>query len=711
MECIKIENLSFSYPENNDFNLKNINLSVQDGEFITLFGVSGCGKTTLLKHLKPEITPAGNTSGEIVFYGKPIVDADSPREIGYVYQNPDHQIVCDKVWHELAFGLESTGLSQSEMRKRIAEMSAFFGIQKWMDMDVFSLSGGQKQLLNLASVMVMRPKVLILDEPCAQLDPVGAENFLHMLKKINTELGTTVILSEHRLEEAVPLSDRVIAMENGEVTAFDTPSEVGYLLKEKGSTLLSAMPTAIRVYSETEHGKNSPVTVKEGRAWLEQNKGKLKDLPINPTSNEEGEYAIEVKGVSFRYEKDGKDILNNISLAVKKGEIYAITGGNGSGKSTLLTLLSGIKKPYLGRVKTYGKVTYLPQNPQTVFTEKTVYEDLKTVNCDDEQIEKAVALCRIGRLLNRHPFDLSGGEQQRAALCKALLTSPEILLLDEPTKGMDGGFKREFKKILKELKKQAVTVVMVSHDVEFCAITADRCGLLFDGRIATEGTPREFFNGNTFYTTAASRMTRGLAENIVTAEELIFALTGNVQQDTENEEAIFEIKTEKPKEKVKKRRLKPLSWVLLGIFVICTALQWILPPTGVIPLEIVMALSFAGFFISLIQKNASSVAVISSGKKKSFSWISLLVVAVLIPVTVLLGVYAFDDRKYYFISPLVILEIFVPFLFSFEHRKPKGREVVLLAVLVALSVAGRMAFYMLPHFKPTLAIIMITGFA
>ena len=714
MECVEIKNLSFSYPGNDGFCLKNINLYINEGEFITLFGESGCGKTTLLRHLKPEIAPSGISSGEILFGGKPISETDSAENLGFVYQDPEQQIVCDKVWHELAFGLESIGLSQQEMQKRIAEMASFFGIQKWMNMNVFSLSGGQKQLLNLASVMVMRPKVLILDEPTAQLDPIGAENFLHMLKKINTELGTTVILSEHRLEEAVPLSDRVIAMQKGEIIACGTPSEVGFLLKEKNSLLLSAMPTPVRVYTTVENSGNAPVTVRDGREWLKKNKDRIvahvnTDFELR---TEGTKIALEAKGISFRYEKDENDILKNVTLSVKKGEIYAITGGNGSGKSTLLSVLCGIRKPYLGKIISNGKISALPQNPRLVFTEKTVYEDLKTVESNENKIKNYAKMCRISGLLDRHPFDISGGEQQRAALCKALLTKPEILLLDEPTKGMDGGFKREFREILFKFKAEGVTVVMVSHDVEFCAITADRCALLFNGKIATEGKPHNFFSGNTFYTTAASRMSKGVLQNMVTAEDLIYALTGeNAKEADISIETVFEAEKHIETSKSRKRKLKPISWILLGAFVVLTMLQWILPSEGIVSLEIAMAISFAGFFISIIPDSASAVGVIPSKERKNFSWLSLLFVVVLIPATIFAGVYVFDDRKYYFISLLVILEIFIPFLFGFEHRKPKGREIVLLAVLTAISVSGRMAFYMLPHFKPTLAIIMITGFA
>ena len=711
MECLTIKNLNFAYADNDEFVLKNINLKILQGEFITLFGASGCGKTTLLRHLKPELAPAGIFSGEILFFGKDIQIADSATKLGFVQQNTENQIVCDKVWHEIAFGLESIGMDNEQMHKRVAEMASFFGIHNWLYQDVESLSGGQKQLLNLAAVMVMRPEILILDEPTAQLDPIGAETFLHMLKKINAELGTTILISEHRLEETIPLSDKIIAMEQGEILVYDTPKNAAKWLRDNKRTMFSALPTPMRVYAAVENDLECPLDVKEGREWLL--KRGSDDVTVIPKKSEEiirnTASVITLKGVHFRYEKKDTDVLKDVTFSVRKGEIYAIAGGNGTGKSTLLKIISGIKKHYQGKVLLQGKVSLLPQNPQSVFTKKTLIEDFKLVSSDSRKIRELVTLFGIEKCINRHPFDLSGGEQQRAAIVKTLLTNPDILLLDEPTKGMDSAIKAVLTDVLHQSKKNGMTIVMVSHDVEFCAKTADRCALFFDGKVTAEGNSRQFFSGNAFYTTAASRMSRGILDDIVTAEELIETLGGVVEKQERlhtNSETILLSEHIKAKEKMK---VRPVSVVLLLIFALCVAVQFFIPTGMIVPLEIVMAGCLLVFFLNLRTKEIQITPAKKRGKSSIF--FSVAVVLFLIPLTVLAGVYLLDDRKYYFISILVILEILALFIVRFEQRKPKAREIVLLAVLIGISVGGRMAFYMLPHFKPTLAIIMICGIA
>ena len=256
MECFKVENLSFTYPNRESETISNVNFEVSSGEFILVCGKSGCGKTTLLRLLKPSLAPYGTLCGNISFAGSPVSEYDDRAQaerIGFVMQNPDNQIVTDKVWHELAFGLESLGCKTPEIRTRVSEMASFFGIQDWFYKNVTELSGGQKQLLNLASVMVMQPSVLILDEPTSQLDPIAAQEFLNTLKKINRELGISVILSEHRLEDAFPLADRVIVMDGGKIIADDTPGETGKILRDMNHSMYRALPTPVKVYGELEN--------------------------------------------------------------------------------------------------------------------------------------------------------------------------------------------------------------------------------------------------------------------------------------------------------------------------------------------------------------------------------------------------------------------------------------------------------------------------
>ena len=542
MENFRIENLSFSYPTSKDKkSLDNVSLKIEKGEYIVLCGKSGSGKTTLLRHLKTVLTPHGKRTGEIYFNGTELKDVDNRQqssEIGYVMQNPDDQIVTDKVWHELAFGLESLGCDQKTMRSRVAEMACYFGIQDWIHRDVAVLSGGQKQLLNLASIMAMQPEVLILDEPTSQLDPIAASDFLNTVRKINTELGTTVIITEHRLEDIFPYADRAIVMDSGRIIADDTPRNIGKMLFEQNNPMFTAMPTPVRVFYNANGNGNCPLTVREGRSWLNKEfstEPEIKEIPVKKIDEEIENSALSLKELWFRYEKETPDILRGVSLDVPTGTISAIVGGNGAGKSTTLKAICGICKVYRGKIKIFGKtvnkfksgelfrncVSMLPQDPKSLFVKNKVSDELSEMTKEKYKINEVAEICQITALLENHPYDLSGGEQQRVALAKVLLTEPKILLLDEPTKGMDSFFKETFADILNKLKEQGITILMVSHDVEFCAKHADRVSMFFDGQVLTTDTPQNFFGGNSFYTTAANRMSKHVFSNAVTAENVV----------------------------------------------------------------------------------------------------------------------------------------------------------------------------------------------
>ena len=541
MAHFQIKDLNFAYPTaKGKKSLDGVNLSIEKGEYIVLCGKSGSGKTTLLRQLKSVLAPHGKKTGEILFNGTPIEKVsqrDQSAKIGYVMQNPDDQIVTDKVWHELAFGLESLGCDQKTMRARVAEMACYFGIQDWFHRDVANLSGGQKQLLNLASIMAMQPEVLILDEPTSQLDPIAASDFLNTVRKINMELGTTVIITEHRLEDIFPYADRAIVMDGGKVIADDTPRNIGKLLYQQKNDMFTAMPTPVRVFYGAEGEGDCPLTVREGRTWLSKTypEPQVNTLPVDALDEEIEHPALSLKELWFRYEKDSPDVLRGVSAEVPVGCLYAIVGGNGAGKSTTLKAVCGICRPYRGKVKVFGKLVekyksaelfggclaMLPQDPKSLFVKKTVREDLAEMTKDTEKIAQVAAICEIESLLDSHPYDLSGGEQQRSALAKVLLTEPKLLLLDEPTKGIDSFFKEKLADILCKLKDDGITIVMVSHDVEFCAKYADRVSMFFDGQILTTDTPRRFFGANSFYTTAANRMSRHVFRNAVTAEDVI----------------------------------------------------------------------------------------------------------------------------------------------------------------------------------------------
>lgn len=584
METIRLNNVTFSYPLAEKNALEDVSFTIEEGEFIVLCGKSGCGKSTLLRQMKKNLIPYGNIEGEVLYRGKPVSELDdrySVTEIGFVQQNPDHQIVTDKVWHELAFGLESLGMNNNAIKRRVAEMASYFDIQGWFRKNVSELSGGQKQLLNLASVMAMQPRLLILDEPTSQLDPIAASEFLSTVYKINRDLGTTVVISEHRLEELFPMADKVMVMDAGRVIAFDEPFRIGNFLsgiseaadrvkefdgagivpeskeleqiEPEKHPMFYGLPSVMRIFSDVSPDEKSPLTVREGRQRVSQiitgscfeNSGDInlqrgREIEkkyaaagafgsITYGKEEKEEFAVVLKDVWFRYSRESEDILRGLNLKAGKNQWYCLLGGNGSGKSTTLKVIAGILKAQRGSVKTDRSVlSMLPQNPQALFTEITAEDELlEALHFSREKTEEQIrqvndmlSLMEIQHLRKSNPYDLSGGEQQRLALGKILLLKPEILLLDEPTKGLDPFFKRTLAGILRKLTVSGVTIFMVSHDIEFCAEYADRCAMFFDGDIVSAGPPREFFAGNSFYTTTANKIVRDWNPGCVTCEEV-----------------------------------------------------------------------------------------------------------------------------------------------------------------------------------------------
>ena len=558
MALLEVKNLSFTYPRQPKDTtepkpaLSDVSLEIRKGEFMVLCGASGCGKSTLLRLLKRELAPEGEKSGEIIFCGKEqstLSEREAACEIGYVLQNPENQIVTDKVWHELAFGLENMGVPTPVIRRRVAEMACFFGIDDWFRKKTTELSGGQKQLLNLASILSIQPKLLILDEPTSQLDPIAASDFIHTLSKINKELGLTILLTEHRLEEVFPLADRVAVMDQGKLLFVESPRQAGHELKkfDPNHRMLLGLPSAVRIYQGLDaEDVTCPLTVRDGRNFIEENyNNTITRLEREPEKKEEKDrpIAMRMKDICFRYEKEEPDVLDHVALTLYEGEVVSLLGGNGAGKTTLLSVISGTNRPYYGKIEVFGKrlqkyrgkelyirkLASLPQNPQTVFLKMTVREDYeelaKVLGCKKSELEdkiQAVAQqLEITHLLDRHPYDLSGGEQQRAAIGKVLLLEPRLLLLDEPTKGIDAWSKRQLGNLLKDLRRQGITVLMVTHDVEFAAEVSDRCGLFFDHEITSVDTPEEFFCNNNYYTTAANRISRQQYENAITCEEVI----------------------------------------------------------------------------------------------------------------------------------------------------------------------------------------------
>lgn len=815
-----IDKFSFAYPDGNDESgrtylpdaLRDTELHVRQGEFVVILGRSGCGKTTLLRQLKPSVTPVGKKKGQIIFDGKDICSLDdrmAASQIGFVWQDVNAQLVTDKVWHELAFGLESLGYDNGYVRRRVAEMGSFFGLGDIFHRKVMELSGGQKQLVNLASVMAMSPKVLVLDEPTSQLDPIAANDFINSLVRINRELGTTIIMTEHRLEDVLPVCNRSVVMENGRIIYDGDVRGFAESVRTKriDRGLYLSMPASVQIYMglEKNSGKQLPLTVPDAREWLVdydrkfrenggapvvpeiQNRGA--DEGVNGSENQADNAAVDkgdkkrgaVNGqkdagcreehpvvcsldeVSFRYERNTGDVLRQVSLDIYANEILMINGSNGCGKSTMLSLIANLYSPYSGKLHIAKNLRtgMLPQNPELLFTRRSVSDELIDAK-DRQQLAEIVRFCRLEELLDRHPYDLSGGEKQRLGLAKVLIADPDILLMDEPTKGLDNGFKMQLADMLRKLQKRGKTIVVVSHDIEFCAVAGDRVALLFDGEVAMVGDVRSYMSDNNFFTTAASRISRNILDGAVTVREVLAAygadmdVTGvagggnDSNQGIENESLRIAnqgtaemseaagISDDKLADIIlnKDRKVENLSiWQIVTIAVTTVIIifgfwntmsvsdlsglvqQMTVTAEGrkYLVLYGVMIAAILGLLVAIrpiTQKRNEDIVMDSAGHgfgKRTV--VSIVAVLVLIPATIWFGVARLGDKKYFFISLLVLLEAMLPFFVSFEDRKPKVRDIVTLAVMCALAVTGRTAFFMLPNFTPVMAIVIIAGVA
>ena len=820
MNEIRIHNLSFSYrgsiedtgsPQSVTPALHDIDLSVESGAFVVLCGQTGCGKTTLLKQLVPSLTPQGIRTGEVLYRGIPIEQADRvliSRGIGFVQQQPERAIATDKVWHEMAFGLENLGVPQDQIRRRVAETASFFGMESWFHRDVRTLSGGQKQLLCLASLLVMRPSVILLDEPLSRLDPIAAEEFVQTLAKIHRETGTAIVAAEHALGGLLPLCSQVVVMEDGGIRAAGAPREVFSDLHRTGHAMAEAMPAPVRIFLESTPADSAqtggiaqpesidcadsaqtggiaqpenmdraddgtcpesacggpgqrahpaggskrgacpesapgssvaaagdtqlcPLTVGEGRQWLARQceerfaDGQTDALlwitnesgdsicsehgrrsRITDEGGEENDVAIRCREIFFKYGKNDPDILKGLDLQIVSGRIAAVIGGNGAGKSTLIRCLAGLETPYSGkiRIRSGARIGTLLQDPQAYLSGDTVAEMLD--GADAALLESL----EIGPLLEKNPYDLSGGEIQRTALARVLMADPDILLLDEPTKGLDAAYKKRFGGFLRTLRQRGKTVVLVSHDMEFSAACADRIFCLFDGEVFSEGTPREIFADNRFYTTETARLACGILDGAILPEEVIRVFNAGKDRDgpdRDKEPAGKESKGKKPEDREPKgKELKDKEPA--GKDLKDTNPDAHDPdgenrkedePDGGVSEPDPDTLS-----------GGAPVFIKSRGRQTRRTILfSVLILLVLVPVTIGIGMRFSGNRTYLFLSLLVLIECFVPFLIVFEKGEMLLRELVMIAVLAALAVAGRAVFYMLPEVKPVLCIVLIAA--
>lgn len=544
---VEIKDLTFTYADEKVQALTGVSLAVSQGEFIVLAGRSGCGKTTLLKHFKKELLPIGGRTGNVYYNGTSVLempDLLSAQEVGMVFQNPENQLVMDTVIQELAFSLENVGLETNIIQKRIAEFISFLGFQDLLHQSVHTLSGGQKQLVNLAAVLVLQPKLLLLDEPTAQLDPIAAKDFLGLLKRINEELGITIIMSEHRLDEVIPLATRVVFMNAGEIIYDGIPQHViskMWALEE----FRPFIPQIPRLFLEW-NVEQIPFTVREAQTQIHSNVSIEHEVPVI-SQTEKKEVILQAKHISFQYEKNSPFILRDLTLSIEQGKWTALVGKNGTGKSTLLTILAGLNKPRRGKVRLDGteihksnskerfkKIGFVSQHPYYHFTFETVWDEVferanELYGVKGKEIaEDMLKRFWLHAIRDRHPHDCSGGEQQLIALCTALLSKPSLLLLDEPTKGLDPEKKERLGGLFQELQKEGTTIVMATHDIEFAAKYVDHCMMLFDGKVIMDDMPKKFFSDNFFYTTSINRFIRKQLPYALTWEDVYKACPNDI---------------------------------------------------------------------------------------------------------------------------------------------------------------------------------------
>ena len=526
--AIEVRGLSFAYPAAEVPVLEELDWAVPQGAFALLVGGTGSGKSTLLSLLKPEIAPTGELAGELRVLGEPVADMDvraSAERVGYVFQDPENQIVCETVWHEMAFGLENLGVSRDEMRRRVAETSYFFGLEDWLHRDTDTLSGGRKQLLSLAAVLALRPRVLLLDEPTSQLDPVAEKNFLHALFRVNRELGCTVVVATHQPRPMLEYATCAYRIEGGRVLEVADMASLGRRESLFSDGMLGWGATRCAkngVFSRREGNlgsmepsgdepgaKNSPELDKSS-GFVAQ--ASLENSPEAFPRADGGRILQKMHGGSattlsegwFRYDRAGGWVLRGLDVAFSAGAVHAIVGGNGCGKSTMLSVLAKTAKLQRGRmVRGAASAALLPQNPKALLVAETVRDELmewaSTCGCDEAAARGRAASLGLAGLETRHPYDLSGGQRQLLALAKLLLIGPELLLLDEPTKGLDLASRRIIARALRDHAQAGGTVIMATHDLDFAEQVSDDIAMMFDGEIACMETPADFFADNVFY--------------------------------------------------------------------------------------------------------------------------------------------------------------------------------------------------------------------
>ncbi|MGI6487485.1 MAG: ABC transporter ATP-binding protein [Syntrophothermaceae bacterium] len=546
MALIKIENLTYYYPETEKPALEKVNLVIPEGQFVLIVGGSGSGKSSLIRAIAGLIP--GFYGGR--YDGKVYVDNIELRrlnqrslvqKVGMVFQDPESQMVMTNVEQEVAFGLENLGVPNSLMKRRVMEVTSALTLSPYLHRFIPELSGGQKQKVALASVLAMQPEILLLDEPTSQLDPIAGEEILTMIRRLNEDNGITVVLIEQRLERCFHLADRVLVMDQGKIV-YDhhSPEALAHWAVRNGSPFI---PPLVKLFASVGYTE-VPVTVKQGRQILRANDQLSSVTPPSVTSSKkraviseiDDNCLVDIQNLWFTY-PDGKEVLKDVDLQIKPGDFMVLMGENGAGKSTLMKNINGLLKPGRGQVKVLNQDTrhlsieelavtigYLSQEPNDYLFLSTVREELQFSLhnldlLDDGVTEEVLSRLQLTTLVETNPRDLSTGERQRVALASLLVTRPKLLLLDEPTRGLDYRFKDELGKILLQLIEQGTAIIMITHDVEFAAEYADEIVLLADGTIIDQGSKYEILTHSTFYSPQISKLFNNLVEDVVTLDQ------------------------------------------------------------------------------------------------------------------------------------------------------------------------------------------------
>ncbi len=499
-----IDGFTYYYPNKEEAVLSDINMSVKAGQFILLLGRSGSGKSTLAKAiagLVPEFY-GGKVSGQIL----------KSEDASILFQDPENQLVMSTVEREIAFSLENQGMKREEMLIKVREIAQLAGIENLSLEKTMKLSGGQKQKVAFAGILSMQRKIIVLDEPTSQLDPVSAREILEVAKKLNESLGYTIIMIEQRIERCIDMSERIIFMEDFKI-AFDGSKKDFALYSSEND--LDFLPPVAEFFVNQGILSDIPLNVKDA-------KKRIKDFKIEILIHEKkpelsSENIIEIRDLHFSYDK-ANDVIRQISMDIPKASIIGIMGENGSGKTTLLNIITGILKDYRGYVDVKGKIGFLSQNPNDYLFNDTVEEELKfTMKTNGinhyENIDRILKDLDILMHKYSNPRDLSGGERQRAAIAAVLSMNSDIIILDEPTRGLDRSLKRKLNDVIHKIREKGKTVIIVTHDVEFAAATCDKIAVLSAGRLIEYEDTQRIFTKNSYYKTQISEMLEEFWEN------------------------------------------------------------------------------------------------------------------------------------------------------------------------------------------------------